>query len=177
MASTGRTTIVVDGVRKSFLEVGPPSEEAAVFVHGNAGGAETWQELMDAVATSLRCIAPEMRGYGETDKPADFEYRLDGYAHHLAGIVDALDVRSVHLICDDLGGAWALAWAATSRIGSRAWRRWPSGRCRVSLAAVRASVPDTGRRRARALCGDAFVRRPRPAPRDSHEPPARSRDG
>ncbi|MGH3794323.1 MAG: alpha/beta fold hydrolase [Pseudonocardiaceae bacterium] len=53
---------------------------------------------------------PDPPGYGGADKPDRFDYTVDGYARHLGGILDQIDVHRAHLVLHDFGGAWSLAW-------------------------------------------------------------------
>ena len=108
-----RSEVLVEGVRTSLLVAGRPGDDSAVvFLHGSSGAAQDWIDLIRPVSTFARCIAPDMPGYGESDKPADFEYTVKGYGRHLSGLLDALHVRHVHLVGHDLGGPWGLQWAA-----------------------------------------------------------------
>lgn len=111
---TSRTEVTVDGLRTTVWTAGPPErDDAVVFVHGNPGSGRSWEPLIGQVSAFARCVAPDMAGYGATDKPARFDYTVTGYASHLAGILDALAVRRVHLVAHDLGGPWGLGWAAS----------------------------------------------------------------
>jgi pimeloyl-ACP methyl ester carboxylesterase len=83
-----------------------------VFVHGNPGPAEDWRALLSQAGEFARAVAPDMPGYGDADKPREFRYTIDGYAEHLAGVLDELGIRRAHLVLHDLGGLWGLAWAA-----------------------------------------------------------------
>ena len=105
-------TIPIAGVRSVVREGGPDGDEAVVFVHGNPGSSRDWEFLGAQVADFARVVAPDMPGYGHADKPADFPYTVDGYARHLAGLLDALGVRRAHLVLHDFGGPWGLMWAA-----------------------------------------------------------------
>jgi pimeloyl-ACP methyl ester carboxylesterase len=109
-----RSHLVVAGVETSFIAAGPETHHTVVFVHGNPGSGDSWQGLIDSVATFARCIAPDMPGYGESDKSADFEYTIDGYARHLGALLETLDTASIHIVGHDLGGVWGLAWAASN---------------------------------------------------------------
>ncbi len=112
MNALATTTVVVDGVRSPMLQAGEAEAgEAVVFVHGNPGPKEDWQDLLSRTGEFVRAIAPDMPGYGGADKPARFDYTSDGYARHLAGILDQLGIRTVHLVMHDFGGAWGLVWA------------------------------------------------------------------
>jgi pimeloyl-ACP methyl ester carboxylesterase len=107
------TAIVVDGVRAPVREAGPPGrEEAVVFVHGNPGSSREWDDLLARTGAFARAVAPDMPGFGSADKPAGFEYTVQGYGRFLAGALDALGVRRAHLVLHDFGGPWGLAWAA-----------------------------------------------------------------
>jgi pimeloyl-ACP methyl ester carboxylesterase len=108
--TTGAVT--VNGVRSPVLQAGDlDASEAVVFVHGNPGPKEDWQGLLKQAGEFGRAIAPDMPGYGAADKPAEFNYTIDGYARHLGGILDELGIDSVHLVLHDFGGPWGLAWA------------------------------------------------------------------
>lgn len=108
-----RHRLAIAGVETSFIAAGPETDHTVVFVHGNPGSGDSWRALIDSVATFARCIAPDMPGYGESDKPAEFEYTIDGYARYLAALLEMLDTTSVHIVGHDLGGVWGLAWAAS----------------------------------------------------------------
>src|SRR3954447_767150 len=113
LAAVQRSSVDVEGVRTSYLHAGPQqADEAVVFVHGNPGPAEDWRRLVSRVGAFARAVAPDMPGYGESDKPDRFVYTVDGYARHLAALLDQLGVRRVHLVLHDFGGPWGLAWAA-----------------------------------------------------------------
>ena len=103
-----------------MIDIGPRTDEAVVFVHGNPGSRLDWSELADAISPFARAVALDMPGYGQADKPADFDYTVAGYARHLAGALDQLAVSRAHLVLHDFGGPWGLAWAAEhpDRIGS-----------------------------------------------------------
>lgn len=106
------TAVTVNGVRSPVLNAGAPdASEAMVFVHGNPGPKEDWEDLLRRAGEFGRAVAPDMPGYGAADKPADFGYTSDGYAKHLAGILEQLGINRVHLVMHDFGGAWGLAWA------------------------------------------------------------------
>jgi pimeloyl-ACP methyl ester carboxylesterase len=103
----------VAGVRSPYLTAGPrDADEAVVFVHGNPGPAEDWRRLVSRTGAFARAVAPDMPGFGGADKPDGFVYTVDGYARHLAGVLDELGIRRAHLVLHDFGGPWGLEWAA-----------------------------------------------------------------
>lgn len=112
MSDPATTDVTVEGVRSPVLVAGDPdASEAVVFVHGNPGPKEDWKDLLTRTGDFGRAIAPDMPGYGAADKPAQFEYTSNGYARHLAGILDRLGIKTAHLVMHDFGGAWGLLWA------------------------------------------------------------------
>ncbi len=105
--------VIFQGVRSPYLESGDRrSQESVVFVHGNPGSSEDWRDLLGQVGAFARAVAPDMPGYGQADKPKEFNYTVEGYARHLDGILNHLGVRRAHLVLHDFGGPWGLAWAA-----------------------------------------------------------------
>lgn len=113
MAQVADSLLVVNGLRSPCLQAGPVGEEAVVFVHGNPGSGEDWRALVAAVGDFGRALAFDMPGFGQADKPADFDYSVAGYAAHLDAALRQLGIRRVHLVLHDFGGPWGLAWAAT----------------------------------------------------------------
>ncbi len=108
--------VVVRGVRSPVEQAGPAdAEEAVVFVHGNPGSGRDWEDLLPRVGAFARAVAPTMPGFGRADRPDEFPYTVDGYAAHLAGVLDALGVRRAHLVLHDYGGPWGLEWVARHR--------------------------------------------------------------
>lgn len=108
-----RNFVAVGGVRSPYLRSGvQDTEEAVVFLHGNPGSSQDWERLLSQVGEFGRAVAPDMPGFGRADKPEDFDYTVEGYAKHLAGVLEELGVRRAHLVLHDFGGPWGLAWAA-----------------------------------------------------------------
>lgn len=113
LAPVTEAAVTVGGVRSPYLHAGPTGVgEAVVFVHGNPGPAQDWRRLLARTGAFARAVAPDMPGYGGADKPARFDYTVDGYARHLGGILEALGIHRAHLVLHDFGGPWGLTWAA-----------------------------------------------------------------
>lgn len=111
---------VIDGVRCAVHDTAPGGREAVVFVHGNPGPMDDWEELLPAVAPFARAIAMDLPGYGRAERPRRFDYTIDGYARYLGRLLDRLGVDRAHLVLHDFGGPWGLRWAAANpgRVGS-----------------------------------------------------------
>jgi pimeloyl-ACP methyl ester carboxylesterase len=107
------TSVSINGVRVPLLEFGPvDADEAAVFIHGNPGSIRDWESLVSGVGEFGRALAMDMPGFGNADKPADFDYSVPGYASFLGKLLAERGVRRAHLVMHDFGGPWGLAWAA-----------------------------------------------------------------
>lgn len=116
MANLSKFTEAVAGVKSPVVQAGPAeASEAVVFVHGNPGSGHDWDDLVERVGSFARAIAPTMPGYGDADKPRDFEYTVEGYARHLGALLNRLGVTRAHLVLHDFGGPWGLAWALANR--------------------------------------------------------------
>jgi pimeloyl-ACP methyl ester carboxylesterase len=104
--------VVVSGVRSAVYEAGAvDASEAVVFVHGNPGPLDDWEQIAPALADSCRVVAMDMPGFGRAERPRRFDFSVQGYARHLGGLLDQLGVRRAHLVLHDFGGPWGLAWA------------------------------------------------------------------
>ena len=113
MARMQTVQLSVNCLRSPVAMAGDPTlRSAVVFVHGVPGSGSDWAALMQQVAPFSRALAPDMPGFGRADKPEGFDYSVDGYARHLAALLDLLGVARAHLVLHDFGGAWGLAWAA-----------------------------------------------------------------
>jgi pimeloyl-ACP methyl ester carboxylesterase len=105
--------VLIEGVRGLLRSSGPEADdEAVVFVHGNPGSGEDFLDLLNHTGEFVRAIAPDMPGYGRSERPRDFPYTVPGYAHYLDALLDQLGVERAHLVLHDFGGPWGLQWAA-----------------------------------------------------------------
>src|SRR5690606_16416891 len=84
-----------------------------VLVHGNLATARFWDELIAGAPAGLRLVAPDMRGFGDTErKPIDATRGLRDWADDIAGLVRALDIdRAVHLVGWSTGGGAIMQYA------------------------------------------------------------------
>jgi len=103
----------IAGIRQRIRGTGnPAAREACVFVHGNPGSGEDFVGMMRSVAPVVRTVAPDMPGYGRSERPEDFDYSVPGYARQLAHVLDDEGVDRAHLVLHDFGGPWGLHFAS-----------------------------------------------------------------
>ncbi|GII29650.1 alpha/beta fold hydrolase [Planotetraspora mira] len=86
--------------------------EAAVFVHGLAGSATNWTDLMGELAGDVRGHALDLPGAGYSPEPPDGDYSVDGHASVVAKVIEHVG-RPVHLFGNSMGGAVSVRVAAT----------------------------------------------------------------
>ena len=95
----------------NHVDTGPADAAPVLLLHGQP----TWSYLYRKVIAGLvarghRCVAPDLIGYGRSDKPDDrFAYTFEAHVRWLRGFVEALDLRGVTLVCQDWGGPLGLA--------------------------------------------------------------------
>lgn len=99
-----------NGIRMHVAEAG--TGYPVVFCHGFPELWYSWRHQMRALAAAgFRAIAPDQRGYGETDAPAPLEaYTQKNLVADLVGMLDALELGKAVIVGHDWGGA--VAWNA-----------------------------------------------------------------
>jgi pimeloyl-ACP methyl ester carboxylesterase len=103
--------VTANGARFHYAEAGPADGPLVLLLHGFPEFWWSWRHQLVALADSgLRVVAPDLRGYGGSDKPPR---GYDGYtlSSDVAGMIRALGADSAHLVGHDWGGqlAWTVA--------------------------------------------------------------------
>ncbi len=83
-----------------------------LLIHGSGPGVSAWANwrlAMPVIAKQARVIAPDMVGFGYTDRPAGIAYTMDTWVQQALDLLDALDLPQVDLIGNSFGGALSLA--------------------------------------------------------------------
>lgn len=102
-----------NGLRMHYLDEG--RGDPVVLVHGNPSWSILFRELIPALSSDHRCIAPDHIGMGFSDKPDDarYAYTLQSRVDDLDALLEHLGVRErVTLIVHDWGGMIGMAYAA-----------------------------------------------------------------
>lgn len=94
------------GLRMHYLDEGPGTVGTLLLLHGEPSWSFLYRNLIPTfVAAGYRCIAPDMIGFGRSDKVTDPAwYTLDTHVGMLRGLVEALDLQGITLVCQDWGG-------------------------------------------------------------------------
>jgi pimeloyl-ACP methyl ester carboxylesterase len=100
------------GFRMAYREWGNTSAAAAtVLIHGITSSSLSWIRVAPKLAEQARVIAVDLRGHGDSDKPAT-GYRLANQADEVAGLCASLGLQGVSLVGHSWGGGIALLLAA-----------------------------------------------------------------
>jgi pimeloyl-ACP methyl ester carboxylesterase len=95
---------------------GPP----VLFVHGFPDSSQLWRHQVPAfVDAGMRVIAPDLRGFGRSDRPEGIEdYAIARSFADMVALLDGLDIERAHVVGHDWGAglAWTLAALAPERV-------------------------------------------------------------
>ena len=108
-----RRDVTGKGVRLRVAECG--HGEPVILLHGLFFDCTTWNRVGRGLCDSFRVIAPDLPGFGESEKPPKhrFKYSIPTFAEAIADLYGALDLGRASLVGHGLGGAVALTLAAS----------------------------------------------------------------
>src|SRR6185312_7270343 len=100
-------TAATDRLRVHWIESGPADGVPVVLLHGNLSTGRFYEHLMPGAPAGLRLIAPDMRGFGDTERvPIDAARGLRDWADDTFSLIKKLGItRPVHLVGWSTGGA------------------------------------------------------------------------
>lgn len=94
----------ISGYRIAYFDTGQ-GEKTILMVHGNPVSAYVYARLMRRLSPHYRCVAPDLLGFGLSDKPPhESDYSLSKHIEMMAEFVRTLDLRNVVLVGHDWGG-------------------------------------------------------------------------
>jgi pimeloyl-ACP methyl ester carboxylesterase len=102
-------TADANGIKTNYLEAG--SGDPVVLIHGSGPGVTSyanWRLVLPALAENFRVVAPDMVGFGFSERPANIEYGVQTWADQVVGLMDTLELPTAHLVGNSFGGAIAL---------------------------------------------------------------------
>jgi haloalkane dehalogenase/tRNA(adenine34) deaminase len=99
-----------EGLRLHYVDEGAPDAEVFLCLHGEPTWAYLYRRMIPVfVQAGFRVVAPDLFGFGRSDKPADDEaYGFDFHRETLKRLVERLDLRHITLVCQDWGGLLGL---------------------------------------------------------------------
>jgi len=102
----------VNGVLIHYQEAGDEKAPPIILIHGFISSNLIWANtLLPLARKGFRVIAPDLPGYGYSDKPADAEYTINEQAHAMVGLMDRLKIERATIAGASYGGAIAATMA------------------------------------------------------------------
>jgi pimeloyl-ACP methyl ester carboxylesterase len=106
-------TADANGIKTNYLEAG--KGDPVVLIHGSGPGVTSyanWRLVLPTLAENYRVLAPDMVGFGFSERPANIEYGVQTWADQVVGLMDTLELPTAHMVGNSFGGAIALRIAA-----------------------------------------------------------------
>ncbi|WP_426243016.1 alpha/beta fold hydrolase [Nocardioides sp. LHG3406-4] len=129
-------TATIGGVTTSFEDKG--SGPVVVLLHGSGPGVSAmanWSATVPSlVDRGFRVLAPDVIGFGQSDKPDDFPYGAEGWARAVRDLLAELEIPTAHLVGNSMGGRIALTAAV----------RFPDMVSSLTLMGVRGPESEAG---------------------------------
>jgi pimeloyl-ACP methyl ester carboxylesterase len=128
----GRIRVAVGDISVAYRDVG--SGPAVLLLHGCPFASFVWRDVMASLASSFRCVAPDLLGLGDTETTEGADWSLPAQTRMVIGLLDQLGIDRAHVVGHDHGGAVAqlLADGHPERVDRlvlsnvEAYDNWPS---------------------------------------------------
>jgi pimeloyl-ACP methyl ester carboxylesterase len=101
----------IEGVRVHFVDEGSAGAAVTVLcLHGNPSWSYLYRHMIPVfTAAGLRVVAPDLPGFGRSDKPAsEGGHSFEFHRETLISFIERMDLRNVMLVCQDWGGIFGL---------------------------------------------------------------------
>jgi pimeloyl-ACP methyl ester carboxylesterase len=113
--SAGETgaKVAAGGITTHYHEAG--SGDPVVLLHGSGPGVSgwaNWQHTIPALSARFHTLAPDMVGYGYTERPSDIRYGVATWVDHMLSFLDAHGIERTSLVGNSMGGLVSLQIAA-----------------------------------------------------------------
>ena len=103
---------VIEGHQIIATLSGDPANPPVFLIHGWTSHRGVWANTIHDLEGKYYCIAPDLLGHGDSDKPADGDYSLESQAQRIFKLADQLDISRFSLIGHSMGGQIALCIAS-----------------------------------------------------------------
>lgn len=105
-------SITAAGILTNYHDMGEGFP--TLLIHGSGPGVSAWANwrlVMAPLAERMRVIAPDMAGFGFSERRDDIVYDMDTWVAQAVGLLDALGIEQANIVGNSFGGALALALA------------------------------------------------------------------
>lgn len=104
------SSLEVNGIATNYHDVGT-GDDPVLLIHGSGPGVSAWanwRAVLPVLSERHRVIAPDVLGFGYTERPEGVSYDLATWTEHLVGLLDALGLDQIAVVGNSFGGALAL---------------------------------------------------------------------
>src|SRR5689334_16654654 len=103
-----------DNMRLAYVDEGPPKANPVLLMHGEPSWSYLYRKIIPPlVAEGHRVVAPDLIGFGRSDKPAArTDYTYERHVAWMSQWLEALNLKSITLFCQDWGGLIGLRLVA-----------------------------------------------------------------
>jgi pimeloyl-ACP methyl ester carboxylesterase len=105
-------SITLDGHTVTYTTAGQPAAPPVMFVHGWMSHRGVWRQTLEALQATHRCVAVDLLGFGDSDKPGTADYGIEAQGNRILQLADTLGWEQFTLIGHSMGGQIALCLAA-----------------------------------------------------------------
>ena len=102
-------TLTVAGLKTHLLRAG--KGEPVILLHGLGASSYSWRYTLPELAKHYEVFAPDLPGFGRTDKPWDFDYSIHGLHTWVLAFMDHMGIKSARFAGNSMGGVLSL-WTA-----------------------------------------------------------------
>lgn len=99
--------VEVDGMTVHFQEFGDPANPTLLLIHGYTASTYVWHTVAPMLAKNFHVVAPDLIGFGYSEKPRSFDYSIASHARVLTRLMDRLGIGRATLVGSSYGGAVA----------------------------------------------------------------------
>ena len=93
----------VEGIRIHYVDEGHNDRETVLMMHGEPTWSYLYRKMIPImVGTGYRVIAPDLVGFGKSDKPAEMsDYSYQKHVNWMTELIKSLDLKNMTLVCQD----------------------------------------------------------------------------
>lgn len=104
----------IDGLRMHYVDEGAPEAPVVLLLHGEPSWSYLYRHMIPPiVAAGYRAVAPDLIGFGRSDKPASkSDYSFAGHVDWMRRFIEQVDLNDMTLVCQDWGSLIGLRTAA-----------------------------------------------------------------
>jgi haloalkane dehalogenase len=105
--------VEVEGLRIAYIDEGPRDAPVVLLMHGEPTWSFLYRHVIAALAPRFRVVAPDLVGFGRSDKPAERgAYTYENHVRWMLGWLDEVGLTGITLFCQDWGGLIGLRLVA-----------------------------------------------------------------